>query len=142
MRIRTIIDVGNRQIIDNPNDLNRGIIKYQSEQFKIIRDFLVQNGFDTKLLPQSLYREDSATQVPNLVRTYTNALQMMYNLIESKKAKGTLSAELEEGWVSAITGKGDASLYNAVNAYVNLAYFDDILKECFGDYIKINQDFD
>lgn len=66
----------------------------------------------------------------------------MYNLIESKKAKGTLSAELEEGWVSAITGKGDPSLYNAVNAYVNLAYFDDILKECFGDYIKINQDFD
>lgn len=142
MRIRTIIDTGNRQIIDNPNDLNRGIIKYQSEQFKVIRDFLVQNGFDTKLLPQSLYREDSATQVPNLVRTYTNALQMMYNLIESKKAKGTLSAELEEGWVSAITGKGDPSLYNAVNAYVNLAYFDDILKECFGDYIKINQDFD
>lgn len=142
MRIRTIIDVANRQIIDNPNDLNRGIAKYQSQQFKIIRDFLVQNGFDIKLLPQSLYREDSTTQIPNLVRTYTNALQMMYNLIESKKANGTLASELEEGWVSAITGRGDASLYNAVNAYVNLAYFDDILKECFGDYIKINQDYD
>lgn len=142
MRIRTIIDVASRQIIDNPIDLNRGIVKYQSQQFKIIRDYLTQNGFDTKLLPQSLYREDSTTQVPNLVRTYTNALQMMYNLIESKKANGTLSAELEEGWVSAITGRGDSSLYNAVNAYVNLAYFDDILKECFGDYISINQDFD
>lgn len=142
MRILTIIDVANRRIIDNVDDLNRGIIKYQSQQFKIIRDFLVQNGFDTKLLPQSLYREDSSTQIPNLVRTYYNALQIMYNLIQSKKVNGTLSAELEEGWVAAITGRGDASLHNAVNAYVNLTYFDNILKECFGDYVNINQDFD
>ena len=142
MMIRTIIDVDNRKIIDSPDELNRSIAEYQSQQFKIIRDFLVQNGFDTKLFPQSLYRENSTTHIPNLVRTYTNVLNKMYNLIQSKKADKTLDSELEKGWASYITGKDDASLYKAVNAYVNLAYFDDILKECFGDYIKINQDYD
>ena len=142
MRLRTIIDTRSRKIIDNNQDLNNGIASYQSEQYKIIYDFLVSQGFDKHLLPISLYRTDSKTQVPNLVRTYYNAMQMMYNLIESKKKDGSLEQELENGWENYVLGRGESALYKAVNAYVNLAYFDDILKNCFGEYININPDYD
>jgi hypothetical protein len=38
--------------------------------------------------------------------------------------------------------KEDNLEYEAINAYVNLTYFDDIIKECFGDYIDINYNYD
>ena len=140
--LKTIIDIRTRNIIDNVQDLNKGIASYQSEQYKIIYDFIVSQGFDKSLIPPSLYRVDSKTQVPKLVMTHYNTLQMMYNFIESKKREGTLEQELENSWENYILGKGESSLYKAVNAYINLTYFDSILKNCFGEYIDINNNYD
>ena len=143
MRVRTIIDVAGRRIIDTQDDLNEGIMKYQSEQFKVIRDFLKTLGFDLSEVPQSLYRSkggDESTKV--LQRNYTNALLMMYNYIKSKRDSGQLDQILEDGWENKIFGREGTLEYDAINAYVNLNYFDDILKECFGDYIDINYNYD
>lgn len=142
MLIRTIIDTRSRIIIDNQHDLNNGISSYQSEQYKIIYDFIVSQGFDKSLLPTSLYRVDSKTKVPKLVMTHHNTLQMMYNFIESKKREGTLEQELENSWENYILGKGESQFYKAVNAYINLVYFDTILKNCFGEYIEIDNNYD
>ncbi len=143
MRVRTIIDTANHRIIDTQDDLNEGIMKYQSEQFKIIRDFLKTLGFDLSEVPQSLYRSKGGDDsVKVLQRNYTNALLMMYNYIRSKRESGQLDQILEDGWEAKIFGRGGNLEYDAINAYVNLNYFDDILKECFGDYINIDYNYD
>ena len=143
MRIRTIIDVARRRIIDTQDDLNDGIMKYQSEQFKIIRDFLKTLGFDLSEVPQSLYRSKGGNEtVKVLQRNYTNALLMMYNYIKSKRESGQLDQILEDGWEAKIFNREGTLEYDAINAYVNLNYFDDILKECFGDYINIDYNYD
>lgn len=139
MRVKTIIDTKNRKIVRSQKDLNDAIVAYQNEQYKILRDFVVKLGFDSSLLPQTMYNTKPKLR---LHRNYTNALQMMYNFIQSEKAKGTFNDNLEQSWENVASGDGDFELYRAVSAYVNLSYFDDILFESFGDYIGTNQNQD
>lgn len=147
--VRTIINVrgekGHR-IIDSQDSLNDGLMNYQSELFKIIRDFLKNEGFDLSEVPQSLYKnikmKDSDISKRTLQRNYNNAMQMMYNLIRKYKQEGVLASMLEKGWEESIFNNKKDGFYNAVNAYVNLVYFDDVLKEVVGEYISINDDMD
>lgn len=145
MQLRTIIDPDKRLIIDSTDALAEGIIDYQNQQYKIIKDYLLKyiftNPEDSKLFSQTLYVTNPKTGIKNKVSTYTNALQALYNIIEDKKRKGTLISEIEQGWAKAIAYKND-DFYNAVSAYINLAYFDNVLEETLGDFISINEDMD
>lgn len=145
MQLRTIIDPDKRLIIDSNDTLAEGIIDYQNQQYKIIRDYLLKYVFtnpeDSKLFSQTLYITSPKTGIKNKVSTYTNALQAMYNIIEDKKRKKTLTSEIEQGWTKAIANKTD-DFYEAVSAYINLTYFDDVLKESLGDFMTINEDMD
>ena len=145
MQLRTIIDPDKRLIIDSTDALAQGIIDYQNQQYKIITDYLLKyiftNPEDSKLFSQTLYVTNPKTKIKNKVSTYTNALQAMYNIVEDKKRKGTLTSEIEQGWTKAIANKTD-DFYEAISAYINLTYFDEVLKESLGDFISINEDMD
>lgn len=145
MQLRTIIDPDKRLIIDSTDALAQGIIDYQNQQYKIITDYLLKyiftNPEDSKLFSQTLYITNPKTKIKNKVSTYTNALQAMYNIVEDKKRKGTLTSEIEQGWTKAIANKTD-DFYEAISAYINLTYFDEVLKESLGDFISINEDMD
>ena len=66
----------------------------------------------------------------------------MYNVIEKARRDGSLEQLLEDGWSKFIFNNQEPTLYRAVNAYINLAYFDDVLKQFLGEYIQINEDYD
>ena len=141
IRTRTIINVNDRVIVDDPTTFNNNIAVYQNEQYTIIREFLELNGFDVNLLPETMYTEDD-TGLYQLNRSYRDAMQMLYNYIKSKKSSGELSSILEQGWIDVVKGNNFVSLYRAVNAYINLEYFDNVMEECFGDFISINKNYD
>ena len=144
MLLRTIIDTSKKKLITNESELNEGIISFQSEQYDIIKAYLSQEGYSLGDygIPQNLYHTDSNTKIQVLTKGYGNILTLMYNIIERARRDGTLEQQLEDGWMKQVFNNKTPSLYRALNAYINLAYFDDVLQQFLGEYIQINQDYD
>lgn len=142
--LRTIIDTQKSTIISNEDDLNKGLISFQSEQYNILKDYLVSQGYNLEdyKIPQNLYHTSTSTRLPVLTNGYYNIFTLMYNIIQKAKREGTFEQSLEEGWSKYIFNSKEATLYRAVNAYVNLAYFDQVLAQSLGEYIQINRDVD
>lgn len=138
---RTIIDTKNRTIIDSDQSLANNLIVYQENLFATIRSYLKNGLFSSYSFPQTLYRTNPKTGVKERVSTYTSVLQAMYNVIESKRESGELENELLNGWGESIANK-QSPFYDAVMAYINLAYFDSILEQTVGDFININKEME
>ena len=103
-------------------------------------------------------------------KNYRNLLTIMYNVIEKVKREEDLDAKMEKGWSKLVTktqktrvesdeavkeenkkivqdilgleDSGEYTFYEAVNAYVNLVYFDESLKQFLGDYISVDSEYD
>lgn len=144
MLLRTIIDSAKKKLITNENELNGGITSFQSQQYEILKNYLTSQGYNLSDygIPQNLYHTDNATKIPVLTKGYYNLLTLMYNVIEKARRDDSLEQLLEDGWSKFIFNNQEPTLYRAVNAYINLAYFDDVLKQFLGEYIQINEDYD
>jgi hypothetical protein len=81
-------------------------------------------------------------KVHNPVGTYLNTMDRFYNLISHKSKIGSLEDEVETGWRLKEEGnKSDTpSLYEAMNAYLSVVYFDKLSKKAIGDYISSDKD--
>lgn len=144
MLLRTIIDSSKKKLITNEDELNEGITSFQSQQYEILKNYLASQGYNLADygIPQNLYHTDNATKIPVLTKGYYNLLTLMYNVIEKARRDGSLEQLLEDGWSKFIFNAPEDTLYKAVNAYINLAYFDEVLKQFLGEYIQINEDYD
>lgn len=144
MLLRSIINTSEKELVTNEKELNEGIITTQSEEYDIIKDYLLSQGYNLSDygIPQNLYHTDSKSKTQALTKGYYNILTLMYNIIEKARTNGTLEQELEDGWNKYILNDTNPSLYRAVNAYVNLTYFDDVLRQSFGEYIQIDEEQD
>lgn len=144
MLLRTIIDSSKKKLVTNETELNEGIISFQSEQYDIIKNYLISQGYNLSDygIPQNLYHTDNVTKIQVLTKGYYNLLTLMYNVIEKARREGSLEQTLEDGWSKFIFNNQDSTLYRAVNAYINLAHFDDVLRQFLGEYIQINTDYD
>lgn len=138
---RTIIDTKNRTIIDSDNALANNLINYQEQLFQSIRKYLKDTLFPNYSFPQTLYRTNPRTGIKERVSTYISVLQAMYNVIQSEKEAGTFESNLINGWGQSISNK-PAPFYDAVMAYINLVYFDNVLEQVAGDFIEINKELD
>lgn len=140
----TIIDTKNGQIIDSVETLNERLMNFKREEYLKLKRFIAQlhidkNGesksFDSSLFPNSYYRDNSA------VSTIDNAYTIMYNYIQYLKANNLLEDAIKDGWENKNQGK-ESLFFDALNAYTNLQFFDERLKQSFGKYININRDYD
>lgn len=144
LALATIIDTrGDGMIIDSDEKLNNNIINYQESQYKIIRDYLVHyhlQDADAGQFPQHLYIT-SAQGIKVKTQNHYNTITAMYNIIEFLKKEGTFLDSIENGWNEDIDKvrkiNQNRELYNAVNAFINLTYFDDILKQSLSKFITI-----
>ena len=144
LALATIIDTrGDGMIIDSDYKLNNNIINYQESQYKIIRDYLVHyhlQDADAGQFPQHLYIT-SAQGIKVKTQNHYNTITAMYNIIEFLKNEGTFLDSIENGWNEDIDKVRKISqnreLYNVVNAFINLTYFDDILKQSLSKFITI-----
>lgn len=146
LALATIIDTrGEGMIIDSDRKLNNNIINYQESQYKIIRDYLTKYHLqeaDVEQFPRNLYVTSTKNnKVKIKTQNHYNTITAMYNIIESLKSEGTFLDSIENGWnedidkVKQISQNRD--LYNAVNAFINLTYFDDVLKQSLSKFINI-----
>lgn len=146
LALATIIDTrGEGMIIDSDRKLNNNIINYQESQYKIIRDYLTKYHLqeaDVEQFPRNLYVTSTKNnKVKIKTQNHYNTITAMYNIIESLKSEGTFLDSIENGWNEDIDKVKQASqnrdLYNAVNAFINLTYFDDVLKQSLSKFINV-----
>ncbi len=146
LALATIVDTrGEGMIIDSDRKLNNNIINYQESQYKIIRDYLTKyhlHEADVEQFPRNLYVTSTKNnKVKIKTQNHYNTITAMYNIIESLKSEGTFLDSIENGWNEDIDKVKQASqnrdLYNAVNAFINLTYFDDVLKQSLSKFINV-----
>ena len=146
LALATIVDTrGEGMIIDSDRKLNNNIINYQESQYKIIRDYLTKYHLqeaDVEQFPKNLYVTSTKNnKVKIKTQNHYNTITAMYNIIESLKSEGTFLDSIENGWNEDIDKVKQTSqnrdLYNAVNAFINLTYFDDVLKQSLSKFINI-----
>lgn len=146
LTLATIIDTrGEGMIIDSDRKLNNNIINYQESQYKIIRDYLTKYHLqeaDVEQFPKNLYVTSTKNnKVKIKTQNHYNTITAMYNIIEFLKSEGTFLDSIENGWNEDIDKVKQTSqnrdLYNAVNAFINLTYFDDVLKQSLSKFINV-----
>lgn len=146
LALATIVDTrGEGMIIDSDRKLNNNIINYQESQYKIIRDYLTKYHLqeaDVEQFPKNLYVTSTKNnKVKIKTQNHYNTITAMYNIIESLKSEGTFLDSIENGWNEDIDKVKQTSqnrdLYNAVNAFINLTYFDDVLKQSLSKFINV-----
>lgn len=146
LALATIIDTrGEGMIIDSDRKLNNNIINYQESQYKIIRDYLTKYHLqeaDVEQFPKNLYVTSTKNnKVKIKTQNHYNTITAMYNIIEFLKSEGTFLDSIENGWNEDIDKVKQTSqnrdLYNAVNAFINLTYFDDVLKQSLSKFINV-----
>lgn len=146
LALATIVDTrGEGMIIDSDRKLNNNIINYQESQYKIIRDYLTKYHLqeaDVEQFPRNLYVTSTKNnKVKIKTQNHYNTITAMYNIIESLKSEGIFLDSIENGWNEDIDKVKQASqnrdLYNAVNAFINLTYFDDVLKQSLSKFINV-----
>lgn len=135
MRTLLIIDTINEEIIDNFDKMNNSIISYLDEQFSRLKQFLKGKGFNTDNISMFINNQYGVKEINN---SYIDILQMMYHYLESES--NYLQDKVTQSWMNNGTINGDrGALFHAVNAYLNIMYFDEMVKENLGDYISVNK---
>lgn len=126
----------------NDEDICKNIIQYQSQQYKILYDFLKDKVGDEALegISPYMYRDGK------LVSTWQNLLTVAYNYIikMQRSMQGDKFAEMLDEDIytqsskSSKTQDNSKSNYNFISAYLNLMYFDNFVDELFNGQIIID----
>lgn len=139
----TIIDTDTGIIIDSISTLNDRLKRFKADEYLKLKRFVETikdnkgESFDSELIPNSYYYGDDAKS------EIDNVYNIMYNYIQYLKDNDQLKTIIKRSWISKINGKNDQDslFFNALNAYINLQFFDVRLKNSFGKYIKINRKY-
>ena len=139
--LRTVIDTeaDDNQIVDTVEGLNEHIKNLQKDKFRIILRYLKALGVSD--LAGYMYNGNK------LVDKYQSTMDKMFQIIEYKRRIGTLQGDIEEDWITQsldpdYTPGEIPTFFEAMNAYLTLEYFDDLLKDSIGDYISTNKQTD
>lgn len=95
--------------------------------------FLESVGLNSDAFPKKMFEKGV------LQKNYVQALNVFYKYLNDNKP--TLSEQIRADWKNNIKGE-ESLLYNAVNSYVNLFYFDELLKDTLGKTINIDKDLE
>ena len=128
--LSSIINTQTGTIVANARDLNTNLERFKADEYIKIRRFLEKLGY-------SGYADGMYSAHKLNTTSFNNLLKDMYNIIQDKIKNDQLESELRQSWINNIIGD-DSEFYNAVNAYINLMYFDDVLDNALHTYIKIN----
>lgn len=129
---RAFLDTTTGQYIINNEELNRSIIKYKNILYNKIVNFLDPNN---TIYIQDLYNGDSSVN-PQC----DMLLQDMQSYIQKKIDEKELSDIISRNYVNVLNNK-DFNELDVINAYFQLKYFDDMLKESYGKMISVRPGF-
>lgn len=127
-----IVDLESEVIINNNDDLNAAIVNFKNQYYKNILKFLESEHLKSEVFPEEMFVDGE------LQSNYIQTLNAFYRYLKDNEEG--LSAKIRTSWNDNIKGK-TSPLYDAVNSYVNLFYFDNLIKDQLGKTIAIAKDF-
>lgn len=125
-----IINIENKTIVRTNLDLNKQMCFLQEKYFQNIIRYL------KKVDPNFKYEANLFDENLELITGYEQVLNNFYNRLKKLKNTETL---ITEGWKKSLFGINDL-FYEALNSYVNLEYFDEILEDSVGKVIQLTDD--
>lgn len=128
-----IVDVEAGTVVTGDEDLNNNIVDLKNRYYKNILAFLKKQSLNSDSFPEEMFDEDGVLQ-----RNYIQTLNAFYRWLTSTQ---NLSQTINDSWHSKIKNQ-DSLLYDAVNSYFNLFYFDNLIKDTLGKTINIDKDLD
>ena len=128
----------NSQIVTGIKDLNNNIENYKNQLFKNIYNYLSLKGISPEVQVTQMFYQ-SGEQEHRIRPGFTKVLDDFYTLIQSP----LLQTQLEVEWVREQTSASYTSpLLQAVNSYIQLINFDELLENQTENYLSINNDMD
>lgn len=124
--------ISSERIIDSDISLNRSLCDYKSEQYEILREFLRKFNI---ALPEFYFTGTAYTKNAGISKAY----KLMYNYLESLKNKGYLRDMIQNSYISKMNGQ-DSLFLDALNAFINLQFFDDLVKQA--NFLSVNNKLD
>lgn len=128
--LSSIINTHTGVIIANAKDLNTNLERYKANEYIKIRNYLENLGY--KGYASGLYSNHKINS-----ESFNNLMKDMYNIIQNKIKNDEMSSELRSSWSDSVFGKR-SDFYDAVNAYITLMHFDDVLENSLHTYIRID----
>ena len=120
-------------VVDSDYFINKSIINYLNEQYRTLYEFLksIELIDDSTEIAKNLYYQEK------LVHNSKNLLLIMQNYLNSTRFDHNT---LTRDWLKFKSDPNDnsANLYRAVNAYLQIMHFDDIIQEVFDGFILID----
>lgn len=126
-----IIDTDQKIIVRSNADLNKALCLLKNRYLGNIVAYL--RSIDPNFSAESRVFGDNFKKIPG----YEQTLNRFYNELKTKKKEGSVEDLITEGWKKRLSGQNDL-FYDALNSYVNLVYFDDILEDAIGRVIQLS----
>lgn len=138
--MKKITIINENTLVTSVSDMNEAIEDYLSQQYLTLRHYLESIDKDGQLaavMGRSLFIDH------NINPASYQTLQIMYNQIAKLKNNKTFDDIIKQDWENKILNNiPDITFYDAVDAYMKIAYFDDYLKTVLGGYIQVNRKMD
>lgn len=126
-----IIDTDKKIIVRSNTDLNKALCYLKNRYLGNIVAYL--QGIDPNFSAEPRIFGDNFKKLPG----YEQTLNKFYNELKARKKEGSIEDLVTEGWKKRLSGESDL-FYDALNSYVNLVYFDDILEDAIGKVIQLS----
>lgn len=126
-----IIDTDQKIIVRSNADLNKALCLLKNRYLGNIVAYL--QSIDPNFSADSRVFGDNFRKLPG----YEQTLNRFYNELKARKEEGSVEDLITEGWKRRLSGQSDL-FYDALNSYVNLVYFDDILEDTIGRVIQLS----
>lgn len=126
-----IIDTDQKIIVRSNVDLNKALCLLKNRHLGNIVSYL--HSIDPNFSAESRVFGDDFRKLPG----YEQTLNRFYNELKARKQDGSVEDLITEGWKKRLVGQNDL-FYDALNSYVNLVYFDDILEDTIGKVIQLS----
>lgn len=126
-----IIDVNNKKIVLNNEDLNKSICKLKNKYYQVIFEFLKHKDVikaDTSNLYNKQYEFNSSF--------YKKYMRLFYQYVLQLKSDPNNDYDILDEYRKSVLD-GNSELLEALNAYINLQYFDQNLKIAIGQAITV-----
>ena len=128
----------NSQVVTNISDLNNNIENYKNQLYKNVYDYLISKGITPEIQVTQMFVQSGGTE-HKINPGYIKVLDDFYLLINSSQ----LQALLETEWIKEQTSNSyKSALLKAVNSYIQLLHFDELLENQVENYLSIDDSMD
>lgn len=136
IRNRIIFDSssGQRRIVYDQETLNKNLKQYKQELYETIYDYCREHNIQVKQKRQYVDSENNIQVEENL-----DAFFKYLSGMNPEERQSLLEADWES---TILNNKKAITLLDAVNAYINLTKFDEVIEENVGKYIQIDKKLD